>query len=182
MSGMRYAAFFRNLNLGRPRCPDRAGFEAAFLDAGARAAASFLTNGTMAFEAPSEQAARRVLAGAQRRLHAGTGLCEPTFLREMAWLADLVAAQPFEGVAQAGVYGCYVSFLHRDAAVPADAVLMTARGEVEVVCMSGLEVFSVARQWGKSPGSPNAFLEKLLDLPATTRAWNTVARLVQKHG
>lgn len=97
MSGMRYAAFFRNLNLGRPHCPDRAGFEDAFLACGARSAASFLTNGTMAFDAPSAQAARRVLAGAQRRLQQQAGLREPAFLREMAWLADLVAAGPFDG-------------------------------------------------------------------------------------
>jgi len=37
---MKYAVFYRNLNLGRPRCPDRAQFEAAFL-----------TNGTLVFEA-----------------------------------------------------------------------------------------------------------------------------------
>lgn len=182
MSGMRYAAFFRNLNLGRPHCPDRGGFEATFLTAGARCAASFLTNGTMAFDAASVQDAARVLARAQRQLQQRAGLQEPAFLREMAWLADLVAARPFEGVEQAGLYGCYASFLHRDAVVPLDAVLKTPRGEVEVVCTSGLEVFSVARQIGKSPGSPNAFLEKLLDLPATTRAWNTVVRLVEKHG
>jgi len=182
MSGMRYAAFFRNLNLGRPRCPDRAAFEAAFVAAGALSAASFLTNGTMAFDAPSARAAARVVAGAQKLLLQQVGLREPAFLREMEWLADLVAAQPFDGVEQAGVYGCYVSFLHRDAVVPLDAVLRMARGEVEVVCMSGREVFSVARQIGKSPGSPNAFLEKLLALPATTRAWNTVVRLVEKHG
>ena len=42
-------------------------------------------------------------------------------------------------------------------------------------------VFSVVRVVGRSPGSPNAFLEKLLGLPATTRVWNTVVRLVDKH-
>lgn len=182
MSAMRYAAFFRNLNLGRARCPDRAGFEAAFLESGAVAAASFLTNGTMAFDAPSASRAAGVLARAQRRLHQQTGLLEPAFLRELEWLADLVAAGPFDGVDQQGVYGCYISFLHRDAVLPADAALKTARGEVEVVRSSGFEVFSLARAVGKSPGSPNAFLEELLNLPATTRAWNTVVRLVDKHG
>jgi len=40
----------------------------------------------------------------------------------------------------------------------------------------------VSRIIGRSQGSPNAFLEKLLGLPTTTRAWNTVVRLVDKHG
>ena len=42
---MKHAAFFRNLNLGRPNCPTRAQFEAAFVAAGAGFASSLLTNG-----------------------------------------------------------------------------------------------------------------------------------------
>jgi uncharacterized protein (DUF1697 family) len=57
----KYAAFFRNLNLGRSNYPDRQGFEAAFLEAGAPHAASFLTNGTLVFEARSPAHARTVL-------------------------------------------------------------------------------------------------------------------------
>jgi uncharacterized protein (DUF1697 family) len=46
---VKYAAFFRNLNLGRKNCPSKAQLEQAFLDAGAREASSFLTNGTLVF-------------------------------------------------------------------------------------------------------------------------------------
>jgi hypothetical protein len=44
------------------------------------------------------------------------------------------------------------------------------------------EVFSLSRKIGKSPGSPNAFLEKHLGFPTSTRKWNTIVRLVQKYG
>ena len=40
MTRMRFAAFFRNLNLGRPSCPTREQLESAFVEAGAGAAAS----------------------------------------------------------------------------------------------------------------------------------------------
>jgi hypothetical protein len=41
-----------------------------------------------------------------------------------------------------------------------------------------LQALSVARRAGSGLGSPNAVLERLLDAPATTRAWRTIERLV----
>ncbi len=178
---MRYAVFFRNLNLGRANCPTRAQLEAAFLDAGAVAAQSFLTNGSIAFDAGSLRSARTVLAQASQRMAAQCGLKEPGFLREMPYLAALVDATPFQHTDLARVYGCYVTFLHADAG-PVPLAAASPRGDVDVVQRTATEVFTVAYQRGKSPGSPNAFIEKALAMPATTRAWNTVVRLVDKHG
>lgn len=177
---MLYAAFFRNLNLGRRNCPDRTQFEHAFLEAGASAATSFLTNGTIAFEARSRRAAENILAAASQILASGCGLAEPGFLRELAYLAGLVETAPFKSIDPAAVYGCYVTFLQRDG-VAGRLPAATARGDVEVVGITATEALCIARQFGKSPGSPNAFAEKVLGAPATTRAWNTVVRLVDRY-
>ena len=180
---MRYVAFFRNLNLGRRNCPDRAQFEQAFLETGASAASSFLTNGTMAFEARSRRAAEHILDAASASLAASCGLDEPAFLRGIDQLAALVETEPFRAIDPATVFACCVTFLHRDAAVAVAGKLpsSTPRGDVEVIAITGSEALCIVRKLGKSPGSPNAFLEKALALPATTRVWNTVVRLVDKH-
>lgn len=179
---MRYAAFFRNLNLGRRNCPDRTQFEHAFLGAGAAAAASFLTNGTIAFEARNQRAAEKILVNASASMAASCGLREPAFLRGIDRLAALVESAPFKSIDPAGVYACCVTFLHPDALGSDKPPSATPRGEVEVIAFTDSEALCIVRKLGKSPGSPNAFLEKALALPATTRAWNTVVRLVDKHG
>lgn len=179
---MKHAAFFRNLNLGQANCPDKVQLEAAFLSAGADTAASFLTNGTLVFSARSNTAARKVLALACRSLQAECGLKEPAYLRQVDHLADLVARCPFDSVAMDNVYACCVSFLPAKYAAPATWPQASARGDVEILRVTDTEVFSISRQIGKSPGSPNAFLEKLLGSAVTTRNWNTVVRLVGKHG
>jgi uncharacterized protein (DUF1697 family) len=178
---MRFATFFRNLNLGRPRCPTRQQLEAAFADAGASDAASFLTNGTIAFQASGVRAAAKIVRLACVSLARTCGLAEPAFLRQLADLQALVARDPFASVDREAVCDCYVTFLHADARVPRRLPRASPRGDVEVVAHTGTEVLCVAHRLGKSPGSPNAFLEKALGLPATTRAWNTVVRLVEKH-
>ena len=177
-----HAAFFRNLNLGRANCPTRAQFETAFLDAGAESAQSFLVNGTMVFATRTDAQSRKVLSAASQALHASCGLQEPAFLRRIEDLTAMVATNPFEHVAPASVYACCVTFVHADAIVPAQAPRSSTRGDVELIDIRADAVFSVSRIIGRSQGSPNAFLEKLLGLPTTTRAWNTVVRLVDKHG
>lgn len=179
---MQYAVFFRNLNLGRPNCPNRAQFETAFLDAGATAAASFLVNGTLAFSVAPDESADEVLSRACGLLAERCGLKEPAFLRGMGALAALVARDPFAGFDQDAVYGCYATFLHPDATVADGTTLRSTKGDVDVLRLTGTEALSVVYQLGASPGSPNALLEKRLGLPATTRAWNTVVRLVARHG
>ncbi|MGK6309568.1 DUF1697 domain-containing protein [Variovorax sp. DT-64] len=179
---MKYAVFFRNLNLGRPHCPTRAQFEAAFLAAGAESAASFLTNGTLVFEARNKTLARKVLGKASQTMAAECGLREPGFLRSVDHLAQLVALDPFARVDRENVYEVCVTFLDaKHPALPA-LPLVSKREDVELLSATEGEVFSISRVVGNTPGSPNAFLEKLLGTPASTRAWNTVVRLVGRHG
>lgn len=179
---MKHVAFFRNLNLGRPKCPNKAQFEAAFLDAGAPTAASFLTNGTMVFEAPTAAAAKKLLASASERLHAECGLVEPAFLRTVAQLKKLAQAEPFDHVDEGSVYARCITFLHPKARIEAhDLPIDTSRGDCHIFASTAAEAFSTVQKNGNTVGNPNGVLEKLLKLPATSRNWNTVVRLLDKH-
>lgn len=178
---MKYAAFFRNLNLGRPNCPTRAQFEAAFAAAGADSPSSFLTNGSIVFSAAAGRALQ-VLAAARKALAAECGLAEPAYLRSLEYLTGLVALDPFASVERGSVYQCCVSFLPAQGVVLPAPPLESPRRDVEVLRFTAAEALSLSRKIGNTPGSPNAFLEKLLGAPVTTRNWNTVVRLVHKHG
>lgn len=177
---MKHAAFFRNTNLGRPRSPTRIQLEDAFLSAGASSAHSFLTNGTLVFEAGAAEATK--IAGLARdQLHAVCGLVEPVFIRSVAQLARLVASEPFASIDLDDVYECCATLLPANAGRRVVAPQKNPRGDVEIIGRQGDAVFSLSRKFGASPGSPNATLEKLLGLQATTRNWNTIRRLVAKH-
>ena len=179
---MKYAVFFRNVNLGRPPSPTRAQLEEAFTAAGAESAASFLSNGTLVFSPARGARPHQVLAGACRRLRMGCGLEQPAFLRRIDRLIDLVASDPFAGVDPASVYDCLVTFLSADHGDLPALPLRSSRGDVEVLQFSGGEALSTCQKRGNTAGSPNLLLEKVLGAPATTRSWNTVVRLVEKHG
>ncbi len=182
MTTARYAAFLRNVNLGRPNSPTRAQLEDAFLASGAASAESFLVNGTLVFTLAPGARPRAVAARACEAMRASCGMREPVFVRSVAELRALVASDPFAGQVAEGRDACCISFLGAPRrALPALPVV-TARGDLELLWAEDTHVMSVSRWVGKSAGSPNAWLERTLGEPATTRNWRTVVRLVEKYG
>ena len=178
----KYVAFFRNLNLGRINCPGKVQFEEAFVAAGAESASSFLTNGTMVFTARSGIQSQRVFNSACEILRKTCGLKEPGFIRTIDYLTQIVTLDPFAGIESGSVFACCTSFLDTTHGLSAPQLpLESKRRDVKVLQLTDSEAFSVCIKVGNTPGSPNAFLEKLLGLPVTTRNWNTVVRLAQKY-
>ncbi len=150
------------------------------MDAGAVTAQSFLTNGTLVFTTRPRANPAKVLARAAAHLHTACGLVEPGFLRTVAYLRELVALQAFAAVDPTSVYQCCATFLDPRVDVYPQVPFESRRADVAVLRFTAGEALSISRKIGNTPGSPNAFLEKHFALPATTRNWNTVVRLVQK--
>lgn len=179
---MRYAAFLRNVNLGRPKSPTRAQLEAAFLDAGAATAASFQVNGTLVFTPAPGARPRAVASRACAALAVSCGMREPVFVRSVDELRALVRADPFAGQVAEGMDSPCISFLGAPRKPLPALPFATPRGDLELLAHDDTHVFSVSRWLGRSGGSPNAWLERQLGEPATTRNWRTVVRLVEKFG
>ena len=135
----------------------------------------------MVFTVASGNRARKILASACEVLRGTCALKEPGYIRTVEYLAELVALNPFSKVAQGSVYECCASFVHPQSGALPELPLESPRRDVQVLQSTGSEVFSVSLKIGNTPGSPNAFLERLLGLPVTTRSWNTVLRLVRRH-
>jgi uncharacterized protein (DUF1697 family) len=177
----RYAAFLRNVNLGRPLSPSRLQLESAFLAAGADTAQSFQVNGTLVFTLAHGTRPRALAARACAALAAGCGMREPVFVRSVDELQALVTSDPFAGQVAEGRDACCISFLGAPRTPLPVLPLVTARGDLELLRAEDTHVLSVSRWVGASAGSPNAWLERHLGEPATTRNWRTVLRLVEKY-
>lgn len=179
---MNFAAFFRNVNLGRSGSPTLAQLEAAFAAASAAQVASFQVNGTIAFQARSLRAAQAVLAVACDELHRVCGLTQPGCVRALEALAALPAATVFGDVDPGSVHEFTVSFACGKLAQSFDLPLRNARGDAEIRWLDGGTALGISRKLMSGPGSPNRLLEQLTGLPFTSRSLGTIERLVAKHG
>jgi uncharacterized protein (DUF1697 family) len=177
----KYVAFFRNVNLGQFNNPSRIELESAFTAAGGSDAVSFITTGNVVFSADTPTEAREVLAGARQILKKQRGLEEPAYLRSLAYLAGLVESDPFASVRSDDVFDYGVTFIDTKGLERLDTPVESARGDLTIFRFTKGEAFSVSRVVDGRAGNPGPVLEKLLGVPASTRVWNTVVRIVQKY-
>ncbi len=179
---MRFVGFLRNVNLGQPGSPTREQFEAAFIQAGASAAASVMSNGTLVFTVQDRVQASEVASRAGVILARVCGLNEPVFLQEFDHLARLVAEDPFaERTDLAHGERCYSLFMP-GAEQGHPAPIESSHRNCTVFRIGSGEAFSVTHVVNGKPGYPTPVLEAALGVPATTRAWRTIERLVSRHG
>lgn len=179
---MKFAAFFRNTNLGRAGSPTRAQLEQAFAAAGAVSPTSFQVNGTLVFEARSLAAARLVLHEAAGTLALDAGLREPACVRALSALGRLPWDAVFAGVNAAEVHELTVSFACADLPAPLPVPQASERQDAIVLWQQGGDALSITRQVMSGPGSPNRLLERLTGVPFTSRSQGTVQRLLAKYG
>jgi len=176
---MRFAAFFRNLNLGRAGSPTKAQLVAAFETAGAHDVMSVHAHGNVAFSAAGERKARAVAEAANDRLRALCGLDEPVFVRSVKYLTELAAAEPFANAPIDDIHERCVTFLPHDIADLNGLPIVTARRDAEIFGLVPGQAFSVTRLVGGRPGAVNALLERRLRTRLTSRSWTTVLRMTQ---
>jgi uncharacterized protein (DUF1697 family) len=178
---MRFVAFLRNVNLGQPGSPARPQLEAAFLQAGASAAASVMSNGTLVFTVQGRAQAPGVASRACVILAGVCGLNEPAFLQEFDHLARLVAEDPYAGRRDLADGERFYSLFRPGAEQGHPAPIVSSHGNCTIFRIGSGEAFSVTRVVNGKPGYPTPVLEAALGVPATTRAWMTILRLVNRH-
>lgn len=178
---LKFAAFYRNTNLGRVGSPTRPQLEQAFLRCGATCAASFQVNGTLVFDAPSARSAQRIMLAASGILEAVAGLREPGCVRSLAALARLPWREVYAGVDPGSVHELTVSF----ACSEVDSILAlpqsSQRNDAVVLWLKGNNALSISRKVMSGPGSPNRLLERLTGAAFTSRSLGTIQRLLARH-
>ena len=164
-------AFFRNLNLGqrRSRSPTRPELLEAFGRAGAGAAVSFQTNGTVIFESGAKSA--QLLADeAVRLLTPVCGYDDMAVARAVGWLEELDLEQV--------PANAEVSFFDGPDPFPEPLPWDAPRGGLVVIRADGQHAVSV-NDLERSSGA-TWVLEKRLGVPVTSRGVPTMRRLLTK--
>lgn len=176
-----FVAFFRNVNLGQPGSPTRSELEAAFQQAGARTPHSFMSNGTLIFGVPSDDLAEPIAAGACEMLRNICGMVEPVFVRNLSLLAGYVAQDPFAEWHGEKISEYAITFFDVAAALPVQLPIESERKDCLVFRVDAGDAFCVSREVNGKTGYPTPVIEKALGVPATTRSWTTILRLVKKY-
>jgi uncharacterized protein (DUF1697 family) len=177
-SNTTYVAFLRAINVGGHAIVKMQALKKRFASAGCRNVRTYIQSGNVVFDAaPAEATAlfQRVREGLGALLGA-----EPEIaFRRLRDVARIVEADPFTAYDGDRTLKLYVAFLAAKPRVKPALPLVSSKERLEVIGVKNLEAYIVSRRKPNGfYGFPNNFVEAALGVPATTRNWSTVTKIV----
>jgi uncharacterized protein (DUF1697 family) len=168
--------FYRSMNLGQPRSPDRASLEAALVGAGGLEVRSFQTNGTVLLRADDAGAVVAAAAGplAERWGYTGAGLVRP-----VALLSEILRTGPFDGSRDARTYRETFTFYEGGDPLPVTLPWTNAVDDLDLLAARDGVALGIIRQRGTGGGDPTSEIERMTGGLATTRTLGTIQRLLR---
>jgi uncharacterized protein (DUF1697 family) len=177
----RYVAFLRAVNLGDTNALSKDKLRSLFLDAGASWSESFITSGNVIFDAepPTLRTIQREAAKFLAETH---GIKQPIFVVSMPQLETIRARFEEPPAPSADYIGLFVSFFEGKAALSSALPVRSTRQDAELFFLGpGFALSHRYRINGQATDS-NAFVERLIGKPCSTRNGNTVRRILAKYG
>jgi uncharacterized protein (DUF1697 family) len=155
---------------------------AMFDHAGARNVRTVIASGNVLFEA-AHSGLPAIVAVVKGSIAREMGRPTEIMVRAAGDLRRLADADPFAVQRVPPDVKRYVAFLAR-APKKIPALPMVSRKEgLEVIAVSGRDAFVISRRKDNGMyGFPNLTIEEQLGVPATSRNWNTVEKLIQLIG
>lgn len=175
-----YVAFLRAVNVGGRALIRMTDLRTMFERAGGRHVRTLIQSGNVLFEAPARDASG-VVRRAELILRRTFGRAPTIVLRSVNQIEVLVAGEPFGGLQPSTGIKLYVAFLSRRPRCVPLLPLVSSSEALELIRIDGREAFIVSRPKRRGFfGFPNNFIEAQLGIPATTRNWSTVRKIVNQ--
>jgi uncharacterized protein (DUF1697 family) len=173
---IKYYAFLRGINVGG-RVVKMDALTEMFVSLKLKNVKTFIQSGNVIFESAEKDP--RTLAGKiEKKLLKELGYEVPALLRTDEELQALIKHNPFKGMKPDAK--TYVVLLAEELKEKPKLPLVSEKDGVKILGMKKADIFCEALPLkGGRWGFPNAFVEKQFKVPATTRNWNTVSKILQ---
>ncbi len=122
----------------------------------------------------------KVVRKIEKAIYQALGHEVAVILQTVAGLKDSIKANPFKRVDSEADVGKVVTFLSADPPKVLRLPFVIAKENVEILLIMNRIVFLACRRKPNGMfGFPNAFFEKEFGVPATTRNWTTVNKILE---
>ncbi len=173
-----YVALLRGVNVSGKRIVPMSRLKRILLDAGFHDVTTFLNSGNVVFRAWDADSTRAV-ALIEEVIEDEFGFHVKVLVLSIREVRQILGKCPFvEGTSgkSGKVYVTFLSSVPRPAAV---AKLRLVSDETDEIAISGKAVYLLARRGYASTTFNNNFIERILQVEATTRNTNTLRKIVE---
>ncbi|MFJ7150979.1 DUF1697 domain-containing protein [Streptomyces sp. NPDC100445] len=172
----KHVALLRGINVGGRTQLAMADLRGLFTALGYEDVRTYLRSGNVVFGAPAGQIPAELAARIEERITDDLGTPVTVLVRTAGALARTLARNPYLG-REDDPAKLHVTFLAREPTAEQAARLEVPAGETAVFTLTGDEIhLHVPDGYGRTRLN-NAFIERRLGIPATTRNWRTVTAL-----
>jgi uncharacterized protein (DUF1697 family) len=175
----RYIAFLRGINVGGKNLIRMDELSDIFERLGFTKVITYIQSGNVLFNSDSlstDQLANQIEAEMSKSM----GDHIPVMVRSVRALENLISHNPFTNYPKDQDIHFYLCFLkYRPEKIP-PLPLISINDGLEIFHITEHYAFIVSRKVKGRYGFPNHFVEEELGVPATTRNWNTILRVIQK--
>jgi uncharacterized protein (DUF1697 family) len=175
---LQYVALLRAINVGGHVVTMdrlRAHFESCKL----KNVKTFIASGNVIFESPVADAAGLEVT-IERVLQKALGYPVATFLRTAKEMTAAAAHDPFPADRLVGA-SVYVVFLKSEPSRQVKKKIVALRTDLDDLDVRGREVYWLRRDVKARAGEPGPPLDRVLEMPATTRNITTVRKIAEKY-
>jgi uncharacterized protein (DUF1697 family) len=174
----KYIAFLRGINVGGHKVIKMEDLNALFTSLKFKNVKTFIQSGNVIFE--TEETNEELLTQRiEKKLQIKIGSNVSVLLRNILEIEALVKRNPFKNFSTRKNVKMYVTFLYSKPHPKPKLPLISSKKDVEVFEIINREACSLSLEKNGRFGFPNLFIEKEFDLPATTRNWTTVCKILQ---
>lgn len=173
---MKYVAFLRAINVGGNAIIKMTDLKRMFESAGLENVQTYIQSGNVIFESEEENTdtlEKRI----ESQLEGIAGYKILLFVRTMRELQSIVNKSPLTAKDKETAY---VAFLNQKPDPKSRQALLALRNEADDFAIKGREVYHLRRDREKSILLKTS-IEKILQMPATTRNLTTLGKIVEKY-
>lgn len=176
---MRYVALLRSVNVGGKNILKMEDLRSLFHQMKFSEVTSYIQSGNILFESDPfypEELEKNI----EQQIQAQFRKEIMVMVRSVKAIENLIGQNPFEQYQKIPEIKLYVSFLKsRPGEVPPLPIISIKDG-LEIIQVNDQYAFVTSRKVRRMYGFPNNLVEKELNIPATTRNWNTLLKMTQK--
>ena len=174
-----YFTFLRGINVSGQKLIKMTELAKIFTDAGFSNVKTYIQSGNVVFDSP-ETDVEIVEMKLNHAMTKSLGYNVDVFLKTSEEINQMIDLLPFHCIDEYTDVKKYVTFTKQLLPVLLKLPLPSPAGDVELIMTTKNIIFSLAYPANDGRyGFPTSFIEKKLGIPATTRNWNTVCKMVK---
>ncbi len=174
----RYIAFLRGINVSGQKLIKMEALRTAFTEAGFAHVQTYIQSGNVIFDS-DETDTKKLSKLLEDLIEKSFGFRTDVILRRHTAIESILNSLHISSAESGEEIKYYITFLKEAYSEPFTIPLFSKNKDVEVIYHNMMEFVSISNFYKGSYGFPNAYIEKLTGIPATTRNPITLGKILE---